>query len=168
MNMQELEKVLGQKQSACCGVEERMRVRRGELEDEVRVKLNDELGAELEMARVEWAKAKAEWEAERDRIRMEESLSNLPYPEGTILRKWRWDMYARIWRETGDYVVLQIFRKGDKIPGNCRWGIPHVGQVVIRDLKKDRTPALAVEVWQDYMKPCVLPEGVQPKVENKA
>jgi hypothetical protein len=169
MNIEELGKILNQKRLVRCDIERRMELRRSELADEIRVKLNDEFGAELSVARNDEAKSEAEWRAERGRENLVASAAKLPYPEGAILRKWRYECYSKVWRvECGEF-VLQVFREGDKIPRNYRWGKrPNVGDVVLRALKKDGMPSLAVERWNDYMKKSVLPKGQEPKPPEKA
>jgi hypothetical protein len=169
MNIEELGKILNQKRLVRCDIERRVELRRSELADEIRVKLNDEYGAELSAARAEEAKTEAEWRNEKDRENLVASASKLPYPESTILRKWRYECYSKVWRvEYGEF-VLQVFREGDKISRNYRWGKrPNVGDIVLRAMKKDGTPSLAVERWNDYMKKSVLPKGQEPIVEQKA
>jgi len=76
----------------------------------------------------------------------------LPYPEGTVMVHWErpftYGVNNHPYKKSGDKGVLQIFKPYDKFPSKPkRWGMPSVGDVVIRLLKKDGTPGIQAKQY---------------------
>lgn len=139
--------------------------RESEIRTAMYVQLGVEMGNEKEaVTRAAYASTAA-WEAERDRLALENSAGSLPYPEGTLVVQWDCSIYGGgIFRPSRNRGVMQVFRKGDPHLGRG-YSAPTVGQVVIRPLKKDGTPGkqviTSIKNW--------LPEGVaHPEAEKKA
>lgn len=145
-------------------VERRQYDRKGELEKALRETLYAEFGAEMEAAQSAERKLRDELREASDAFALENVTP--PHPEGTVLVEWNpphWSTNAC--RPTGRKGVVQVYRAGDPLPLNARWSVPRVGDVVIRELKKDGTPAKAVvAVWRDgsKMEDYWLPEGQKP------
>lgn len=124
--------------------------RKGELEIQLCKTLQDEFGVEKQAVYREKNRLQREYEEIRDRIALESV--ELPYPEGTILLEWKDTRdynYKPVKCKTGNRAVIQVFRKGDEIPVNQRWKnfSISVGDVVLRELKKDGTPGKKFERW---------------------
>lgn len=163
----ELQRVMAAKTEAFYDVERRQSDRKIVLMAALNETLKAEFGAERNAAEAAKRLAEEAVKAEADRIREIESKASLPYPVGTKLVEWKigrnaWES-SRDWSKTGVVGVMEIFKAGDEVPENIRWNKPVVGQIVIRHLKKDGSKAARVEVWNDYMRVCWLPEGMKPK-----
>lgn len=135
--------------------------RKQELLTGLYAQLHSELGVEVETAEATERAMRQAYEAERDRLAVENSKP--PYPEGTILVEWNqsnWSIYAI---PSSDRAVMQIFRKGDEFLGKGS-NQPCAGRAVLRMLKKDGTPGKQVRLWQKYWEGedrRWLPEGVK-------
>jgi hypothetical protein len=174
MTLEELQKIGSEKKDAKEAVELRYSERKREIEEEVRVKLNDEFGADLNRVRAEYDEVYKSLQSEMQRIDVQESLEKLPYPEGTIMVGWtrnRIDMpwkQCKEWRQTGERAVLQVVREGDVFPSNIRWCRPRVGAVILRYFKKNGSLGLKWDSFRDYVGVnCWRPEGqVPPEVKE--
>jgi hypothetical protein len=64
--------------------------------------------------------------------------------------EWNYPRYGHDYTlyKTKNKAVLQVFKQGDHVPANVRWGRPSVGSLVLRSLKKDGTLGAAVEEWR--------------------
>ena len=145
-------------------VEKRRYDRKSMLERKLHEKLYEEFGVELEDARREQAKAKKEYQEAVDMVSLERV--RLDYPEGTILVRWGTGRnpvdFKPIMIKSNDRVIIQVYRRGDVLPLGIRWGKPNVGEVILREIKKDGTPGKKVELWKTDMKKYWLPEGQEP------
>lgn len=135
---------------------------------EIRDRLAAEFGAEAEIVNKAKREAGRACRAEMDRIREIESAASLPYLEGTKLVEWgypRWSSGCPM-SKTGEVAILEIFKKDDEVPVNCRRNMPDVGAIVLRILKKDGSKGLKVKCWNDRMKGYWFPEGVDPNAKK--
>lgn len=164
MNVKDLRKAVEEAYRVRLDVEKRRDMTRRELLQNVDETLRASYGAELEAANVKERALRDDLRKAEDAERMANVV--LPYPEGTVLNHWSRGRYYTIsssWRTTGKRAVVQVYRQGDPLPVNARYNRPEVGQVVLRELKKDGTPGKAVEIWyESAMKNEWLPEGTKP------
>jgi len=160
---------------------EKVRLARMEFESglmtAIRRQVQEKFGAEeAEADRAERDAGNA-FHAEENRLRIEETATKLPHPEGAVLCEWAspW-RYGNIGQKemkpTGRKAILQIYRPGDLLPGNVRYCGPVPGRIVLRFLKKDGTPGAAVQMvgrrnlFAENGESTVrwLPEGKEPKL----
>ena len=164
MKINELEKVWEGKRDVRQEVESRWYTRKGELEDEVRAKLDAEFGVELAAAKAAEKEAEDNYDEENIRLREKESVKRLPYPLGTILVEWAYPRFRHDELEkTSNRAVLQIFKEGDIISSTVKWSRPDFGSLVLRCIKKDGTTGVSVEQWRNGYERRWLPEGGKPK-----
>lgn len=155
---------------AYCEVEGHVKTLRADREEFINTQVelalsrwNDANGNALQLAEDQLAEWRKKLTAEADRLRLAESASLLPYPEGTIVTEARMPKHSfnGVLRPTGKRGVIQIFRAGDKYPTNLgAYSVPDVGDVVVRELKKDGTPGLMVRklcgCWSSWYKDGVM------------
>jgi len=147
-----------------------------ELLDEVSKKVDGKFRAEECASHNAEAAAERAFRDEENRIRAEGNSAKLLHPEGTVLLEWRLGPWGSANREmglTGRSAVLQIFKKGDLFPSNVRYRRPRPGDVVLRLIKKDGRPGIAIEtVYERHDWFCEsgknwsrwLPQGKEPKL----
>jgi hypothetical protein len=81
---------------------------------------------------------------------------NACYPRGTKLFEWSFKQRGYSPNQkpqpTGKTAILEVFTRNSTTPGNMSpYSIPNLGDVVLRYLKKNGTPSLKVERWNDNM-----------------
>ena len=107
---------------------------------------------EWELAKKEMDEAKKNLENARNENHIETTRANMKFPEGSIVVTWenpRWSCNNNGIKR-GERAIVEIFKDGDEVPDNKRYGRPWVGQVVYRYLKKDGTTGKKYET-SDYM-----------------
>ena len=129
---------------------------------EINKTLSAEFGDAISKAFENEANARKEFEAERDRIAVEEAPSKIKFPEGTVMVKWARAWYDGHYTPTEKY-KLCIFRQGDPLPGNIgKWKVPNVGDVVMRKILKDGSLSARVEEFGSGYR-LLVPEGQVPE-----
>lgn len=106
---------------------------------------------EWELAKKEMDEAQANFRKANDENYTEKSRANMKFPEGSIVVTWenpRWS-YDNNSIKRGERAIVQLFKDGDEVPDNKRYGRPWVGQVIYRYLKKDGTTGKKYETT-DY------------------
>jgi hypothetical protein len=168
-NLERLQNEMQKAEDVYFEVRRRRQERENVLMTEMRKVLEAEFGAEMASTGKSRYEAEQACKIEADCIRKLESEASLPYPLGTVLKEWVWHggYFERSesggrYRLTGRVAVLEIFKDGDELPRNVRWGKPHAGQIVLRMTKKDGSRGKDVEVWNDVCLKTWLPEGQNP------
>lgn len=134
-------------------------VRKRELEAKMSEQLKAELGYEYNDAQEAYRKADFAWRRERDRVNVQDSSAQLPFPEGTVMLEWQpssWLGRHCNFRKTGKRAVLQVFRKGDHKATTHKCRSIDAGTVIVRFLKADGKPGLMMERYSGGR---WLPEG---------
>lgn len=127
-------------------------------------KLEETYGEQIRIAREEEARTHAAWMQEKE----QEALTRqYPYPLGTVMVEWKLPRYS-YGREasrgarsfTGRRGVLEVITSTSEHPSNqADYRRAQVGALVIRLLKKDRTPSKMYEHRQWEMRHRWVPEG---------
>ena len=172
--IESLEKALHDARKVRYEVEGRYEARKSELYREACNKVNAELGGSLSLAKSAENKASEALRNAENAERLASASSNLPYPEGTIVRGWErsrspWD--AHCMNRTGKCGVIEIYKEGDAYPSNrSRWSLPKAGEIVVRILKRDGSKGIEAEKYNfaECAKEYWLPEGVEPKCNKKS
>lgn len=138
---------------------------------EIDRQLNEEYGERLKALSTARRDAKEAWEAERERIALEEGTG--PYPVGTVLCEW--DKKGRLGEDksirvlTGRKGIVEVVTRNFVMPDNLSYGKPDIGQYAIRLLKKDGTPSKQFFTFRGRFTPDKMwkPEGTDPNNETR-
>ena len=131
----------------------RQALRTAELQQEMNKVLAASFGQEGQALRAAYQTASNDLVEAQDNLKVEQSLQNLPFPEGTVLVKWKptgWT--GREYRKTDEKGKFQVVRPGDKLHRHFS-----VGGWCVRNIKKDGTPG---NILSDYLPDSWLPEDV--------
>ena len=127
--------------------------------------LNERFGDAISKAFENESKARKEFEAERDRVAVEEAPGKMQFPEGTVIVKWEKNWHDDGYCPTKRFQVC-IFRQEDPLPRNIsRYSRPNVGAIVMREILKDGSLSKRCEGvsggWRLWLPEGQVPEGVR-------